>query len=433
MEPSQNNITIYRGSHQIGGCAAEIKTDKHRIVIDFGANLPDCENEASLTDEELTDKVFGNKKCDGVLFTHYHGDHIGLYKKIPENIPLYIGSTAKKLLEILTERLDMIPDTAEKGLPRIKNMNCYYPGKKLIDFGDIGVTPYVTDHSALDAYMFLIEAGGKKILYTGDFREHGIAGENNTLEKLLNTYINKVDILITEGTMLSRIDEARSNPVHTENDLGERAKELFRENKQSVILVSSTNLDSIMEFYHALPWGMDFVCDAYQAKLMLTAMEDKGKYYPKYRPKMIHGKPRRLYIVGNMEGLGAEQNCYSADFKILKNKGFAMLARENKAMFRKITDKLNDPLIIYSKWTGYLSGKHHDPKITEFIGCRRMEVLHTSGHAYVETIEKLIRMTEPKVIIPMHTECANEFGKLKAFEKYRDRIKVLRDGEPYLF
>lgn len=104
--------------------------------------------------------------------------------------------------------------------------------------------------------------------------------------------------------MLSRIDEAKHNIVRTENDLGKRAAELFRENKQSVILVCSTNLDSIMEFYHALPWGMDFVCDAYQARLMLTAMEDKGKYYPKYRPEIIHGKPRRLYIVGGLEELG---------------------------------------------------------------------------------------------------------------------------------
>lgn len=431
MEQSKNKIKIFRGSHQIGGCATEIKTENHRIVIDLGANLPDSYN-AAMSDEELVVAVFDGRPCDGVLFSHYHGDHIGMYKKIPKDVPMYIGPTAKKLLEILTERLDMIPDTAEKGLPLIQGMRCYYINKP-IGFGDIAVTPYVVDHSALDAYMFLIEAGGKRILFTGDFREHGIAGENDTLEKLLNTYIGEVDILITEGTMLSRIDEAKHNIVRTENDLGKRAAELFRENKQSVILVSSTNLDSIMEFYHALPWGMDFVCDAYQARLMLTAMEDKGEYYKEYRPEMIHGKPRRLYIVGELEELGAEQNCYEADFSILKKKGFAMLARENKPMFRKITEKLDDPLIIYSKWTGYLKGKHHDPNITDFIGSRRMEVLHTSGHAYVETIEKVIRLTKPKTIIPMHTECADGFSKLPEFAAYRDKIKILRDCEEFLF
>ena len=312
-------------------------------------------------------------------------------------------------------------------------MNTYIPGKPLKPFGDIKVTPFVVDHSALDAYMFLIEAGGKKILFTGDFRDHGIAGGKNRLEDTVRAYIGEVDILITEGTMLSRIGEANSDPVRTEADLGKRARELFRENKESVILVSSTNLDSIMEFYHALPWGMDFVCDAYQARLMLAAMEDKGKYYPEYRPEMIHGKPRRLYIVGNMEGLGAEQNCYEANFSILKNKGFAMLARENKPLFGKILAKLPDPLIIYSKWTGYLNGKHADPKIKEFIGDRRMEMLHTSGHAYVETIAKLIRLTNPKTIIPMHTECADSFAEIPEFAEYRGNVNVLNDGEAFFF
>lgn len=433
MSRMNNKITIYRGSHQIGGCATEICTDGHRIIIDFGANLPDSKTEGIIDDETLTQTAFNGSPCDGVLFTHYHGDHIGLYQKIPQDIPIYIGSTAKKLLEILTEKLDSNPKTVEKGLPRVQSINCYFPNRKLNAFGDIQVTPYLVDHSALDAYMFLVEAGGKKILFTGDFREHGIIGENHTLEKMIQAYIGEIDILITEGTMLSRIDETGRNPIRTEADLGRRAKELFQENKESVILVSSTNLDSIMEFYHALPWGMDFVCDAYQAKLILAAMADKGKYYQKYRPEMIHGKPRRLYIVGDMEGLGTKENCYEAKFPILKRKGFTMLARENNARFHKIMADFQDPLIIYSKWTGYLEGKHADAKIKEFIGNHRMEVLHTSGHAYVETLEKVIRLTNPKVIIPMHTECAEAFGRIPAFAAYQDRVSVLQDGEEYCF
>lgn len=132
--------------------------------------------------------------------------------KIPQDIPLYIGSTAKKLLKILTEKLDFIPKEEAKGLPRIESIKSYFPGQKLEAFGDIHVTPFIVDHSALDSYMFFIETGGKKILFTGDFREHGIIGENNTLEKMVRTYIGEIDILITEGTMLSRVDETKRNP-----------------------------------------------------------------------------------------------------------------------------------------------------------------------------------------------------------------------------
>ena len=102
-----------------------------------------------------------------------------MYKSIPGNVPQYIGSTAKKILEILTEKLDSIPQTVEKGLPRVQRMKGFSPGRKISECGDIHVTPFVVDHSALDACMFLIEIDGKKILFTGDFREHGIAGERN--------------------------------------------------------------------------------------------------------------------------------------------------------------------------------------------------------------------------------------------------------------
>lgn len=430
---NKSTITIYRGSHQIGGCVTEINSGEHRIIIDFGSNLPNSNVDNIMTDDELLQTVFNGKPCAGVLFTHYHGDHVGMYQRIPKEVPLYIGSTAKKILEILTEKLDSCSNVAQKGLSRVQDMNVYYPNYRILDFDDIKVTPFIVDHSALDAYMFLIELEGKKILFTGDFREHGITGERNTLEKTVNTYIGEIDILLTEGTMLSRREESKWNPIQTEEDLGKRARDLFKKNKESVILVSSTNLDSIMEFYHALPWGMGFVCDAYQAKLILAAMADKGKYYQKYKPEIIHGKPRRIYIVGDMEGLGAEQNCFKANFSILKNKGFTMLARENKPMFARIMTKFSDPLIIYSKWSGYLNGKHADIKIQNFIRNHRIEKVHTSGHAYIETIEKLIRLTNPKLIIPMHTECADEFGKLEPFTPYSDRVKVLKDGEKFMF
>lgn len=63
------------------------------------------------------------------------------------------------------------------------------------------ITPYIVDHSAYNSFMLLIEAEGKKVLHTGDFRNHGYKGV--ILEKTLKE-IGKIDALITEGTTLSR-------------------------------------------------------------------------------------------------------------------------------------------------------------------------------------------------------------------------------------
>lgn len=34
-------VIIHRGTHQIGGCATEVRTKTTKILIDFGAELPD--------------------------------------------------------------------------------------------------------------------------------------------------------------------------------------------------------------------------------------------------------------------------------------------------------------------------------------------------------------------------------------------------------
>ena len=92
---------------------------------------------------------------------------------------------------------------------------------------------------------------------------------------------------------------------------------------------------------------------------------------------------------------------------------------------------LDNPCIIYSMWKGYLTKKYADEALLKFIKGHEdnMIQLHTSGHAYVETIANLIKMTNPKTIIPMHTECTDEFKKV--FCAYADRVKVLKDGEKY--
>ena len=43
MRYDMDGIRIYRGINQIGGIVTEIKKGDHRVLIDFGANLPGTE------------------------------------------------------------------------------------------------------------------------------------------------------------------------------------------------------------------------------------------------------------------------------------------------------------------------------------------------------------------------------------------------------
>ena len=294
------------------------------------------------------------------------------------------------------------------------------------------VTPLYIDHSALDSYMFVVEMCGKRILYTGDFRDHGIPGSDR-FDRLIQKYVGKVDILITEGTMLSRLEEAKKNPVQTEDDLGREAEKIFAAHHENVVIVSSTNVDSVMEFYHHTPTGMAFLCDAYQAEIMQAAIKavNKGKYRYGKNIYVLCPDNKKAY----MHDLN-DRHFIMADKTKYDEKGFVMLARSNNPRFRELLGNMKDPHITYSMWSGYLKGgKCEDRNIVDFLSGHDDEAhftqLHTSGHAYVETLAKLIEMTKPEVIIPMHTESADEFAKMPKFAAYKDRVNVLRDGEVY--
>lgn len=455
-----SDLTIYRGTHQIGGCCTEISVDGKRILIDFGANLPDTDETSPLPDQKLTAQVFDGRPTEAVLFTHYHGDHYGLFKSIPKNVPLYIGPVAKQILKVLVPYIDL--GATEKGLPRVQGMKTY-PYKEWMGLAPgIRVRPLYVDHSALDAYMFYIETAGKRILFTGDFRDHGIVGEKGRVWRTLAAYVPRnIDLLITEGTMLSRERTAQQAPrfddngdehipVKTEAELGQRAAEVFRRNKYNFVLVSSTNLDSIMEFYQNTPPEMHFVCDLYQARIILRAMkgmEAKG-YYWQYRTSPAHPV---LRVLGDetekwdyWRGVGAslahplELRPVAENDPDLERDGFVLLTRKNThpetytSPFETMRDTYlqQGGQLIYSMWDGYLKPDHEDKDLLRYIDGRKIVHLHTSGHAYVETIAKLIETVKPKVIIPMHTERAEEFSSIPEFARWKDRVKVLTDGEP---
>ena len=59
----------------------EIYTKNTHLFIDFGSEL-NVEEEKS-TDKKMV-QMINKSKCDAVLFTHYHGDHLGLIEDIPK-------------------------------------------------------------------------------------------------------------------------------------------------------------------------------------------------------------------------------------------------------------------------------------------------------------------------------------------------------------
>lgn len=394
-------ITVHRGTNQIGGCVTEIATRKSRILIDLGSSLPGS-NLPDLTAEEI--KVLCNG-IDAIFYTHYHGDHIGHLDDVPGNVEQYIGEMAKEVMLCKYETLNKSQDH-QKTIDSIGKMKCYHTARPVfIRGGDIKITPYFVSHSAADAYMFKIEADGKTVLHTGDFRKHGYLGKGLMLT--LETYVKQVDLLIIEGTMLGRTSEVVDHEIAIQTG----AVNLLKRSSRNCLfaLCSSTDIDRLASFHAACKkTGAAFVCDNYQKKVL--------NIFTKYS-----GVKSLFYDFGDTIEIGNKCN-FDRD---LRPKGFIMPIRPGMiGLVQKMRYYFPDAELIYSLWKGYYQGtdKQINPRVVELVALFEgaTHYLHTSGHADVETLQEVCRIVRPRTgIIPIHKEKTSHYEDLPIAGEYR--------------
>ena len=376
-------IRIHRGARQIGGVSTEISTDKAKVFIDFGENLPGVDTPMPVIDGLTA----GSGKNSALFFTHYHGDHLGRLENLLPEAPVYMGETAKAI------QMNYVRRTDAKKLPLFERIQTFTAlDQKAI--GDIRITPLLIDHSAFDAYMFLIEADSKRVLHTGDFRLHGVRG-GKTL-KMLKSYARGIDYLICEGTTLSR----RGKSPMSEHELRQKAAAMMKTAKYVFVLCTTTNIDRIAAFYHTNPKGRLFICDAYQKKQLEVV-------------RRAHSVKSDFYDFKHVQSYGKNLDT------LMEEKGFCMLVRQGNPLSLRLMEKYRDNcLVIYAMWTGYLDERAKNQGLVDFLAPYRFRVLHTSGHASPEDIKRLYETVQPHHgLIPIHTDAPEMFREIVPVEK----------------
>ena len=381
-------VNIIRGQNQIGGSIIEISTDKTKIVFDVGINLDEREE---IEIPKIDGLFCGKKKCDAIFISHYHSDHIGLLDYVLDDIPIYMGEKAYKIVKAANE---------------YRGKQCGFSSEFLYEntpvcINDIKITPILCDHSAFDSYMLLVEADGKNLLYTGDFRANGRLDYDNLLSK-----IPVVDALIIEGTTLSREIEMQNIEEETLEDIAVRA--LSKSSGPAFVMMSAMNIDRLITMSNvAKQTDRLFLEDIYTAKIAKASEETT----------LISNRNTRVFMTG-----GDKQYQMLSEFDDIKI-GKNSIAKEQFLMcvrpsMKNYLSKLNeicsfeDGILFYGMWKGYL--ERDDMKdFVDFMKSKgvNLHILHTSGHADAMTVENLIEDVSPKVIIPVHTENAEWFSK----------------------
>ena len=386
------NIIIHRGTHQIGGSAIEISTESTRIILDFG-------NELSLDEKytpinlDIDGVTKGLPDCDGIVISHYHMDHLG---QLTSALPLYMGELSKEIALIGAEYQDRCLYL------RLLGANTFRGGDAF-SIGDIRIRPLVIDHSAADSYMFVIEAEGKRVLYTGDFRMHGL--RHHILDQLVNTYIGEVDVLITEGTSLSRDADKYISEAAVLDDISS----YIQDGKYVFVMCSSTNIDRIMGIWQNMPTDKVLICDAYQKRILDTVINNVYYESSLYRR---HDSPLVL-----------NKGSYP---KYYMDHGFVSLVRGTENFISQIKEFPKDDVrIIYSMWTGYIE---ENLALKTLLETYPTYICHASGHVSKDDLIKFIELVNPDAIIPVHTDNPE---RLEELVPHRN-VYIVNDNEPFI-
>lgn len=362
-------LTFYGGVDEIGGNKILLEEGNTKVFLDFGMSfseegkffefpllrptniddlrkinvLPELEGlykNAGLNVRYLPNGDFfvegapEDRKIDAIILSHGHLDHTGYLGLVRPDIPIYSSAATKKFLKLRSDiNKNWSAESSQESFNTVEVDEVRQIGK------DLTIRRFDVDHSIVGASAYLICTKNKKIAYTGDFRFHGYRQKEtdyfqNEIAK------ENIDVLITEGTRLSRKDEEKA--FDTEEEVFEAACEFTKKEKGLVIYdASPADIDRVKTLSRvAKETGRELVLDDKKAYFVLylnhneqknlvenlPSIDDFKIYLSREKLKRTSKKfsekifsEDNLFVENFIEGRGGHQKILLAD-QIVKSK-----------------------------------------------------------------------------------------------------------------
>lgn len=396
---------IHRGAREIGGNCVELEAGGKRLVLDLGrpldaeparkVDLPDIPGLGLPDDGSLL----------GVVLSHPHQDHYGLAPQVSPSVPIYVGKAASSIL-------DAAAFFTPSGI-RLRPTG-FLEDRRRFALGPFAITPYLVDHSGFDSYALLVEGGGRRLFYSGDFRAHG--RKASLVRKLCEQPPEGVDVLLLEGTHVRGDDRAIVGLGELEVE--HAMAKTFESTRGLVVVFSSTqNVDRLVTIYRACKRAKRrLVVDLYAATVAAATGRDT---IPRPGFPQLH-----VYVPNRQRILVKESKEFERVEALTRHRIYPDEIRERAAelvlmiqgsTLRELAGAgcLKDAGAIWSLWPGYLdqtSGKR-TARLLEELGVPLIH-LHSSGHAPVEDLQALAGAIGSARVVPIHTSAPHRFHEL---------------------
>ena len=387
-KPNETKVVVLGGLGEVGKNMYCVMHKNDIVIIDAGISFP--ESDLLGVDYVLPDFTFlkeNEDKIRALLITHGHEDHIGaipfLLSQI--NIPaIYAPNQAKELISVkLTDRNI-----------RYDNLFVYTEDTKL-KFGEIEVEFFRITHSIPDSHGISLTTPNGRIVTTGDFKlDLTPIGPMADLYKMATLGHEGVDLLISDSTNALN-DGYSASESKVDGALGE----IFDRYKNNRIIIA-TFASNIYRLKHIFE-----TCYKHNRKICIFGRSMENNINISINGGYINHKE---LLVSPEEANNLKPNEVTILCTGSQGEPLAALSRISNGTHRQIKLRPDDIVIFSSSAIPgnalsisktinklYLKG-------VQVYTNKALADLHTSGHANEDELKLMIRLIQPKYLMPFH-------------------------------
>lgn len=448
------SLTFYGGANEIGGNKILLEDKDARIYLDFGESfdfgedyfyeylqpraahglevyfefglMPKVPRLYSKKMVERTELKYEKPDIDAVFISHSHSDHVNHLEFLDESIPVYMGHGTHKILEIYHKLYPQLVDIGEH-----QNLNLFKSGDK-IKIKNLVIEPIHVEHSIPGAYGFIVHTSKGPLIYTGDLRLHG-PQSNMTHEFIEKAAQSKPYAMLSEGTRMGSEQEHN----YTELEVEQKVEEIIKASKGIVFAYfSMSNIDRFMSFYRATIKNKKKLVVDSKFAYVLDSLKDKIPALPDIMTDDNIQIYFKLAKSGNHDP--KDYNLYERKFMpkmvtyrdVSKNQNNIVMHMGFNKLVELVYLQPKNADYIYSSSEHFLEGEENEAERTvlenwmKHFGVK-FHKAHCSGHASKQDLAHLVKVINPKILIPIHTQRAEDFKGFHVNVKIPEKEKTM--------
>jgi ribonuclease J len=392
-------ITPLGGLGEVGKNLMVYELGDELVVVDAGLAFPRDEHLG--VDLVLPDfSYLRGRRIQAVLLTHAHEDHVGGLPYLIREMPVPEVWGTRLTLGLLQPKLD------EHGLLHATELREAVPGEPPVEIGAFRAEFVRMAHSVPDTVAIVLEAGGLRVLHTGDYKlDHTpVDGLRTDVGRLAEIGNQGVDLLLGDST-----NAERPGVTGSERLVGEAFRQIIPVREGRVLVASfASNVHRMQQAVDvAVETGRKVCVIGRSMRKNINIARNLGYLEA---PDDTFIRPPELEELAPHEAMvlctGSQGEPMSALTRIAY--------RDHPA----VTVERGDTVILSAKPVPGNELRVHDTinrlaKAGAEVLHQEIAPVHVSGHGNSEEIRTILGLVRPRAVMPVH----GEFRMLAAHAK----------------